>query len=269
MITGIIRVAKESIFSGLNNLNTESILSYSFSDKFGFTEEEVEALVVEYEANEQVDNIKSWYNGYYFGNTTIYNPWSILNYLAKPREGLKPHWVNTTSNDLVNVILSSGGDEVKKDLNDLINGKTITKYIDENVVMADIEVFQEIFSDYVLKSLSYFDISEKEGEKVYHAFVLGMLVSLNDEYEVLSNRESGYGRYDVCIIPKDSNKLGIILEFKKLALNSAKTMDMVAEEALLQIKDKKYAITLENRGITNILKLAIMFKGKEIFIKKC
>ena len=272
MITGILRVAKESIFSGLNNLITESILSYDFSDKFGFTEDEVEMLTAEYGVKEKIDEIKEWYNGYYFGETTIYNPWSILNYIAKPRQGLKPYWVNTSSNDLVKVLLSKGGQDVKKDLESLITGETITKYIDENIAMADIEkssdnlwsfllftgylkarrlprnegedeiyhrlqipnkevkmlykriitawfndtiskqnydimlnallsadlkTFTKILKSYVLKSLSYFDVGGNEGEKAYHAFVLGMLISLGDTHEISSNRESGYGRYDV------------------------------------------------------------------------
>ena len=340
MITGILRVAKESIFSGLNNLITESILSYNFSDKFGFTEEEVENLAMQYEVKEEIDEIKEWYNGYYFGDTTIYNPWSILNYIAKPREGLKPYWVNTSSNDLVKILLSKGGDDVKKDLESLITGKTITKYIDENIAMSDIEkssdnlwsfllftgylksvskerigirdyyelaipnvevttvyyeiiekwfkdtiskqnydimlnslltadlkTFSKIFRDYVLKSLSYFDVGGNEGEKVYHAFVLGMLISLGDTHEISSNRESGYGRYDVCIIPKDAHKLGIIIEFKKLDTEDHETMEDMADEALKQIEDKKYETVLRNRGIKNILKLAIVFKGKEIFLK--
>lgn len=109
MITGILSVARESIFSGLNNLKVESILSDNLSDKFGFTDSEIEKLVSDY-------NIKEWYNGYYFGETTIYNPWSILNYLSSPKAGLKPYWVNSSSNDLVNILLAKGSEEVKTDL---------------------------------------------------------------------------------------------------------------------------------------------------------
>ena len=343
MITGILRVAKESIFSGLNNLKVSSILSYNFSDKFGFTEEEVEALSKEYEISSSINDIKDWYNGYYFGKHIIYNPWSMLNYLASHEEGLKPYWVNTSSNDLVKVLLSKGGQDIKQDLESLIEGKIITKLVDENIAMADIEkssdnlwsfllftgylkakqlprnkgedeiyytlqvpnkevkslykriitnwfndtiskpnydimlkalltadlkTFTKIFKNYVLKSLSYFDVGGNEGEKVYHAFVLGMLISLGDSYEVLSNRESGYGRYDVCIIPKDIKELGIIVEFKKLDMEDDDTLEEMADEALKQIEDRKYETTLKDRGIENILKLAIVFKGKELLIKK-
>ena len=342
MITGILRVAKESIFSGLNNLKIASILSRDFNDKFGFTEEEVESLTVEYNLASELSGIKQWYNGYYFGGKVIYNPWSVLNFLSNSEDGLKAHWINTSSNDLVNVLLSRGNFQIKQDLESLIKGETIEKVVDENIVMSDIEKssdylwsfllftgylkaqrmerkeededftyklqipnrevralyrkiierwyadtitednynmmlkalvsgdienFEEIFKDYVRNSLSYFDVSGDESEKVYHAFVLGMLISLSKDYEVLSNRESGYGRYDVCIIPRDTSKLGIIIEFKRVFVSSEKDVVTVAAEALKQIDDKNYAASLENRGIKNILKLAIVFKGKEVFIK--
>jgi len=341
MITGILRVARESIFSGLNNLKVESILSYNFSDKFGFIESEIEKLANEYSIEEKLESIKEWYNGYNFGNTTIYNPWSILNYLSNPEQGLKPYWVNSSSNDLVEILLSKGSKEVKKNLEDLVCGNNIEKIIDENIVMGDIEkstdnlwsfllftgylkvnfkerkglkdyytlsipnlevttlyydliekwfedtitkenyelminslvtgdikIFGKILKQFVLKSISYFDVGGYEGEKVYHAFVLGMLISINDTHEVLSNRESGYGRYDVMIIPRDISKLGIVIEFKKLDFDDYETLEETAEEALKQIKDKKYSTTLENRGIKNIKEIGIVFKGKDIYIKE-
>jgi hypothetical protein len=341
MITGILRVAKESIFSGLNNLKVESILSENLCDKFGFTDSEIEALVSDYDIKEELLNIKGWYNGYYFGNTTIYNPWSILNYLSSPKAGLKPYWVNSSSNDLVNFLLAKASEDVKKDLEVLINGESITKTIDENIVMGDIEkssnnlwsfllftgylkakeayrkeefifynlsipnrevrslyksiienwfldtitknnydimikslitgdikIFGKLLKQFVLKSISYFDVGGYEGEKVYHAFVLGMLISLNDTHEVLSNRESGYGRYDVMIIPKDISKLGIVIEFKKLDPDDEETLEETAEVALKQIKDKKYSNTLKDKGLKNIKEIGIVFKGKELYIKE-
>lgn len=341
MITGILRVARESIFSGLNNLKVEGILSHKFNDKFGFTESEIEKLALQYNIKEKLINIKEWYNGYFFGDTTIYNPWSILNYISNPKEGLKPYWVNSSSNDLVKVILSKSTADVKSDLEELISGNSITKTIDENIVMGDIEkssnnlwsfllftgylkakeayrkeedifynlsipnrevrslykniienwfldtitrnnydiminslingdikIFGKLLKQFVIKSISYFDVGGYEGEKVYHAFVLGMLISLNDTHEVLSNRESGYGRYDVMIIPRDISKLGIVIEFKKLDTDDDETLEETAEEALKQIKDKKYSITLENRGIKNIKEIGIVFKGKDIYIKE-
>lgn len=341
MITGILRVARESIFSGLNNLKVESILSYNLSDKFGFTDSEVEKLVSDYNVKEELNDIKDWYNGYYFGETTIYNPWSILNYLSSPKSGLKPYWVNSSSNDLVGILLSKGSKEIKKNLEDLVNGNNIEKLIDENIIMEDIEkssdnlwsfllftgylkvnskkrkglkdyytlsipnlevttlyydliekwfqdtitkenyelminslitgdikIFGKLLRQFVLKSISYFDVGGYEGEKVYHAFVLGMLISLNGTHEVLSNRESGYGRYDVMVIPRDISKLGIVIEFKKLDLDDEETLEETADEALKQIFDKKYTAELESRGVNNIKEIAVVFKGKEVYIKE-
>ena len=340
MITGILRVAKESIFSGLNNIRVASILTRDFNNKFGFTEDEVEKLSLEYGLEKELSGIKDWYNGYYFGGRVMYNPWSVLNFLSNSEDGFKAHWVNTSSNDLVNTLLSRGNFQVKQDLECLIKGDAIEKVVDENIVMSDIEkssdylwsfllftgylkssfsekrglkdyyklsipnlevaslyrkiverwyedtitqdnynmmlkalvsgdikTFQKIFRAYVVNSMSYFDVGAFEGEKVYHAFVLGMLVALSDDYEVLSNRESGYGRYDVCIIPRDSTKLGIIIEFKKLDRFDTESEEELAEEAMQQIEHKNYAASLEYRGVKNILKLAIVFKGKEVFIK--
>ena len=134
------------------------------------------------------------------------------------------------------------------------------------LVSFDYEVFEEIFIDYVEKSLSYFDVAGEEPEKVYHAFVLGMLVSLNKTHYVLSNKESSYGRYDVMIIPKDITRTGIIIEFKKARKTNKKSVDKLIEEAKNQIEEKRYETELLNRGITNIKKLVIVFKGKEVFV---
>ena len=120
--------------------------------------------------------------------------------------------------------------------------------------------------DFVLDNISYFDVSGNEPEKVYHAFVLGMLVSLGDKYEINSNKESGYGRYDVMIIPKDTSKLGIIIEFKKIKDKNTKTIEKGTEEALNQIEENQYERELKKRNIEKILKLAIVFKGKNIKI---
>lgn len=123
------------------------------------------------------------------------------------------------------------------------------------LITKDIETFDEIFSDFVMDSMSYFDVSGKEPEKVYHAFVLGMIVSLADKYEVKSNKESGFGRYDVMLIPKDTSKLGIIIEFKRIRNNSSKTIEAGTNEALKQIEDNRYEAELLKKNITNILKV--------------
>lgn len=339
LLTGILRVARESIFSGLNNLDVYSILKEGYSDKFGFTEVEIEKMLNDFNIVEEKDEFKRWYDGYLFGNTVIYNPWSTLSYLKDKNEYFMPYWVNTSENKIIKTILAKGSDGLKKSFEELLKGNTIETTIDENIIMADIEanennvwsflllsgylkvvdkirkedeiyyevaipnvevkhmynkiikdwasesyvsseynemlkalinfdyeVFEEIFIDYVEKSLSYFDVSGEEPERVYHSFVLGMLVALNNTHYVLSNRESGYGRYDVMVIPKDITKPGIIIEFKRARKNNKKTIEQLIEEAKTQIEDKKYETELLSRGITDIKKLVIVFKGKEVSV---
>lgn len=342
LLTGILRVAKESIFSGLNNLEVDTIIRNKFSDKFGFLESDIDGILSYYkkdEINKEKSMIKDWYNGYVFGNNIIYNPWSVLNYIDNYEEGFRPYWINSSENALVKKILSNGNEEIKKELEDLIDNKTIEKVIDDNIVMGeiegssesvwsfllmtgylkavkkenvegvlhctleipnkevyiyfknmilkwfddslsmlkyknmlnalisgDIENFGYIFKRFVLNNLSYFDVSGKEPEKVYHAFVLGILVSLSDSYEVKSNKESGFGRYDVMIIPKDVSKFGIIIEFKKIDELSKESVEEAAKNALKQIKEKKYESELLEREINNIIKLAIVFKNKDVEI---
>ncbi|AQR97819.1 AAA family ATPase [Clostridium saccharoperbutylacetonicum] len=339
LITGILRVAKESIFSGLNNLEVNTLLRYSFNDKFGFTEEEIQELVKYFDSANELEGIREWYDGYIFGGEVIYNPWSVLNYLKNKREGFMPYWINSSSNDLIKKLLLKGDYSLKIELEELIEGKSISKVIDDTIVMSevedsneniwsfllmsgylkavkteniegilncelkipnkevlifykiliekwfketlnnqkynimlkalitkDLEVFEEIFTDFVMKNMSYFDVSGKEPEKVYHAFVLGMIVSLADKYEVKSNKESGYGRYDVMLIPKDILKLGIIIEFKRIKDTASKTIDEGVKEALDQIEKNKYEAELQERNVKNIWKLAIVFKGKRVTI---
>lgn len=342
MVTGILRVAKESIFSGLNNLEVYSLLGERYSDKFGFTENEVEKIILDFDMKKDAKEFKDWYNGYVFGKTTIYNPWSVISYLNKVEMGFTTHWVNTSENTIIKTLLAKGDETIKISLDKLYNGGFIETPIDENIVMneisesnenvwsflllsgylkvcgkfkpegedefiyrvmipnkeikvlykniitkwfsegfissdfnkmlkalviGEIEIFEDYFSQFVLKSFSYFDVSGENPEKVYHAFVLGMLVALNNSHEVISNRECGLGRYDVSLIPKDTSKIGYIIEFKSLRRNYKKTIEEALDDALNQIEKQKYDVELLERGITNIKKLAIVFKGKEVFIK--
>jgi hypothetical protein len=340
VLTGILRISKESIFSGLNNLEVSSILKKSYSRCFGFIDSEVENMLKEYEIDVDMEEVRSWYNGYIFGEEIIYNPWSILNYVKNSEDGFKAYWVNTSGNDLVKKLLTKGGATVKQDLESLILGEEIIKEVNEDIVMqdidknsenlwsfllfsgylkvvktelikgrsycnlkipnlevlylyegiilswfrdsinsdnyklmlnslvkGDIEVFEDILREFVLKSVSYFDL-DINNENFYHAFVLGMLTGLGENYEIKSNKESGYGRYDVCVIPKDKNKLGIVLEFKKVNKNRNESLETAVEAALRQIKDKNYKQELLHRGIENILELGIAFQGKELLIRE-
>jgi len=338
VVTGILKIAKESIFSGLNNPNVCTILNYDYSNSFGLLEEEVEEILNFYKIESNIDNVKKWYNGYVFGENVIYNPWSIINYVNKWKEGFRAYWINTSSNDLVKELITRGGPELKQDLELLIKGESLARIINEDIIFSeiensedaiwgfllfcgylkavekklingkfhckleipnlevkflyeeiimnwfsgassrnmklmleslttgDIDIFEEMFSEYLSKSLSYFDVGGKEPEKFYHAFVLGLLISLNENYEIKSNRESGYGRYDIMIIPKDKNNLGIIIEFKKVRKNE--TLETAADLALLQIKEKEYKKELIDRGIVKIIELGISFEGKNLLLKQ-
>lgn len=343
VITGILRIAKESIFSGLNNLSVCSMLSSFYSDKFGMTEAEVADAMAHYNLLNKIEDVRSWYNGYATGGKiNVYNPWSIIN-LIKNNGEFEPFWVNTSSNDIVKDLIQHGSDELKEDFEALIKRESIRKTIEENIVFADlsenkatnavwsflifsgyltfknaaiengqkyadllipndevtwffrsvinswcknnigekrynmmlnslvsgeVEKFKELFTDFVLKSFSMFDVSGQEPEKFYHAFVLGMLVSLTNEYVIRSNRESGLGRYDVMLVPRDRSKLGIIIEFKKRSEYHKETLEQAVAAALKQIEDKKYEQELNVHGIDKILKLGIAFDGKNVLIKE-
>jgi hypothetical protein len=340
VITGIMRIARESIFSGLNNPGVYTLLSKEFDDKFGFTEQEVEELLKNFHLLDRYDQVQEWYNGYYFGKRVIYNPWSIINFLGSEEKELKPYWINTSDNQLVETLLSKGGKELRKELEQLIRGETIEKPIEENIILkeiahredllwsfllmggylkqtaqrrdnvsekiyytlsipnkevrstytgiidryfstrieneklktmlkalleGDIDVFEDIFSDYVMKAMSFFDAAG-EAEKVYHAFAMGLFLWLGPGYQVKSNRESGYGRYDIMIIPKDTGKLGFIIEFKKT--RKKETLESAVKSALEQIENQKYESELLQRGIEKYKKLAVVFKGKEVIVKE-
>lgn len=341
ILTGILRVAKESIFSGLNNINVCTILSSEYSEYFGFTEEEVEETLKYYGIEANMEELKNWYNGYIFGDRVIYNPWSVLNYVKRWKDGFKPYWTNTSSNDLVKTLVTKGGADLKGDLEELIKGNSIEKRINEDIVMGeidkdtenvwsfllfsgylkvvkkrldmgemycnlsipnmevnylyrqiilgwfkesinndkfnimlkslvtgDIKTFEKILKDFVKNSMSYFDTAGSESEKVYHAFVLGMLLGLGDNYEVKSNRESGYGRYDVMVIPKDISKIGIVIEFKKVDEDDEEDLEKAADAALKQIKDRDYKSELIEKGIKDIIELGIAFEGKKVLVKQ-
>jgi Predicted AAA-ATPase/PD-(D/E)XK nuclease superfamily len=334
VITGILRISKESLFSGANNIRVYSILEKEYSEHFGFTEAEVDGLLEKYRLAERSPRIRDWYNGYQIGSTIIYNPWSLINCIQNGGL-LKPYWVNTSGNDLVKHLLARGDLRVKTDLEAIIHHESITALVSENMVFGDlekdrnamwslllfcgyfkpihieykngliqcelavpnqeimalyhhliqgwlseplgaqyldfllsltegrVEEFIDRLQQYLIQTLSIFDATGREPEKFYHGFVLGMMVSLSDTHEVKSNHESGYGRYDVMLIPKDIEQLGIVIEFKtvrdeKIDLKSA------AAEALQQIEHRAYATELKQRGLQRILKMGLAFRNKEV-----
>lgn len=342
VLTGILRVAKESIFSGLNNLGVHTLLSVEFNTAFGFTEAEVKTILEYYGLADRYAELASWYNGYLFGGEVIYNPWSVLNYVASKDHQLRPYWLNTGSMELIEQLVTRGGSELREELEQLLSGQGITRPIYDNIVMRDLErrdnllwsfllfsgylkvveqvredeytlnipnreiesvyrtliivwfeekvrlpqletmltalqagdarLFERMLRVVVTEVMSYHDLSGQP-EKVYQALVLGMLVWLSPTYDIRTNRESGYGRYDMMLKPKpapdgeaQAARRGIVLEFKRVY--DDETPETVLADALRQISDKAYTTELEAAGVTDILRLAVAFRGKELWLRQ-
>ncbi len=339
VITGCLRVSKESIFTGLNNLTVASILTHLFDKYFGFTKEETLKLLKDYKEEHRYDEIIDWYDGYKFGTQIMLNPWSVLNTVSYKE--LRPYWANTSSNDVIRMLVEEGPNQLKEDITRLLNGESIVSYIDENIVFPDlkydeksiysllffsgylrcenkenikgkircelvipnieveyiyeniisnwvkkgfsgerlnqllkalidknIDEFELILNDLVVETLSYFDAKGKEPEALYLGFIAGMLIGLEPDYRVKTNRESGYGRYDVMVIPKDVKKTAIVMELKSLNKTKHKDPDKAIEEALKQIEEKGYVKELEELGCRDILKLAVVSDGKKVWVKE-
>ena len=147
VITGCLRISKESIFTGLNNLRTVSLLDDSYAEYFGFTQHEVDSFLSAYGIIQKSDEVKKWYDGYCFGNTEVYNPWSVINYVSdiayKNTEFPKPYWSNTSSNSIVRELIENADDEAKQELEELIAGNTIEKPVHEDITYGDIYESQD------------------------------------------------------------------------------------------------------------------------------
>ena len=328
VLTGIIRVIKAGIFSDLNNLRTYTILSDVYTDSYGLTEEEVEKSLKDYGIEAEISKVKDWYDGYKFGDSEVYNPWSILNFLQDKE--LRAYWVDTSGNDLINDVLKqitkdtiralerlfdgeglrqniSGTSDLSKILSDdeiwellLFSGYlTIEEKVDEDnyiLRLPNKEVrtlyrktfferyfgrgnklsdlmealtenrigdYEENLQEILLTSVSYND-TKKGNEAFYHGLIMGMGLYLEGEYITKSNIESGLGRYDFLIEPKNKSKRAFIMEFK--STDSVEKLEEISKEALKQIEDKKYDVSLKQNGIKEITYIGIAFCGKEIKI---
>ncbi len=348
LMTGVTRVSRESIFSGLNNLEVVTTTSDKYADCFGFTEEEVFAALEEQGLSDRKDEVKAWYDGFTFGNKTdIYNPWSITHYLDKKEA--EDYWANSSSNDLADKLIREGGEEVKRDFESLLCGGSIVTVIDEQIVYDrldvsdeavwslllasgylkvvqkeplherendldgpryelaltnkevrrmfrsmvrdwfrnggakyndfikallcdDLEAMNEYMNDVALVTFSSFDTGKKasksEPERFYHGFVLGLMVELSGRYALTSNRESGFGRYDVMLEPLKPEDDAIIMEFKVFQPKKEKDLEETTAAALAQIEERKYAATLEAKGVPTekIRKYGFAFQGREVLI---
>ncbi len=328
VLTGIIRVIKAGIFSDLNNLRTYTILSDDYTDSYGLTEKEVEKSLKDYGLEYEISKVKDWYDGYKFGDSEVYNPWSILNFLQDKE--LRAYWVDTSGNDLIKNVLKMTNKNIITALERLFNGEglrqnlsgtsdlskilsddeiwelllfsgylTIEEKIDqdnyilrlpnkevkslfrktfietyiargsklsflmESLIGNKIEDYEENLQEILLTSVSYND-TKKGNEAFYHGLIMGMGLYLEGEYITKSNIESGLGRYDFSVEPKNKSKRAYIMEFK--STDSVEKLEEVSKEALKQIEDKKYDISLKQNEVKEITYMGIAFYGKQIKI---
>ena len=337
-LTGILRIAQESIFSGLNNLTVNSVMDSEYDGFFGFTESEVREMLDYYGALGKENELRDWYDGYIFGNKEIYNPWSVINYLSK---GCLPqaYWVNTGKNEILEDVLKSASDDTTERLRSLLMGERVIARIDQNVVYRsltedpaniyslllvagylktpkkelqgdgswlcevaipnreiaavyksevlshlvyigamgratankiaesiyalDVRKLQDGIGEYMMKSISFYDAG---AEGFYHGLVLGLVALMDNQYMVRSNRESGEGRYDISLIPRENKYPGVILELKWGKDLEDNKLELLSKEALNQINDKSYSIEMIDNGVKNIIKMGIAFSGKKVKI---
>ena len=331
VLTGITRIIKEGIFSGLNNLKVDTILNKKYSEYFGLLESEVIEMLDYFGMKYKIEEVKEWYNGYLFGESEVYNPWSVVNYIDNGE--IKAYWANVSGNTLLENMLDHAGESVYDDLKRFTDGESIEKYISDGTTIksllsnddeiwqlllysgyltkaknqekesdsniynlkipnkeirkyfgnmflnrffgtevktnilikalenGDIKKFEKTLGEIMINMLSHFDL-DKEMEKIYQVFMIGLVGFLMGKYEIISNDESGYGRYDLAMIPIKSNEKAYLMEFK--ISKTKKGMEERAQKALKQIDEKKYDTKLKARGIKNILKIGVAFYGKEV-----
>lgn len=330
VMTGCLRISKESIFTGLNNFTAYSVLNNISSESFGFTELEVKQLLKDYNLSEKMDEVKEWYDGYQFGNKEIYNPWSTLIYVKNITQDVsfKPisFWANTSGNDIVVKYIQNGDKKLRKEFDVLMSGQSLIKYIKPELTYREMdninniysfllltgylkvikdrgenqyelvipnkevfeiykqsfmsyfedyttskknELYQELvdgdakkvnllLNDILLRSISYFD----NQESFYHGFLVGLL----NDYEVLSNRESGNGRFDVCVLPENILGTVVLIECK----HSISEDDLIddAKEGARQIVEQKYLEEHRFKKYENVIGYGISFYKKQCYVVK-
>lgn len=330
VMTGCLRISKESIFTGLNNFTAYSVLNNISSESFGFTELEVKQLLKDYNLSEKMDEVKEWYDGYQFGNKEIYNPWSTLMYVKNITQDVsfKPisFWANTSGNDIVVKYIQNGDKKLRKEFDLLMNGQSLIKYIKPELTYREMdninniysfllltgylnvikdrgenqyelvipnkevyeiykqsfmsyfedyttsrkgELYQELvdgdakkvnllLNDILLRSISYFD----NQESFYHGFLVGLL----NDYEVVSNRESGNGRFDVCVLPENILGTVVLIECK----HSISEDDLIddAKEGARQIVEQKYLEEHKFKKYENAIGYGISFYKKQCYVVK-
>ena len=336
-LTGCLRVSKESIFTGLNNLDIFTIISPMFTDSFGFTPDEITDILKYYKLEDKANEIKDWYDGYLFSDTQIYNPWSTINHIknltVNPNYPCKPYWSNTSSNEIVKRLIEESNDRTKNAIEELINGTPVKAQIYEDItygtidvnseyiwsfllftgylkvtayetigdetyyemvipntevksiykntirawfekkinadsrtdileaiLKADAEKLEDLLCTWMVNTISCFD----EQENYYHGFVTGLVSGFNG-YMVVSNRESGNGRFDLVVKQRSKWNYAAILEFK--IVDKYNQMTKACEDALKQIEEKDYEASLRDEQYENIAKLGVCFCQKRCRVK--
>lgn len=338
-LTGILRIAQESIFSGLNNLTVNSVMDEAYDRYFGFTNEEVSKMLEYYGVAEKESELQEWYDGYLFGNEEIYNPWSVINYISK---GCVPqaYWVNTGKNEILEDVLKVADKDITEKLYSLICGDKVLARIDQNVVyrsltddpaniyslllvagylkttikelqadgsylcqvsipnkeiasvyksevlahlmqigavsrttadkiaeslfLNDYVKLEKAISEYMNKAISFYDTAS---ESFYHGLILGLISMMDNQYKIKSNRESGKGRFDIGLIPRDDKYPGMIMELKWKKNLDDHELTLLANEALCQIHNMEYDSEMKSEGIKKILRFGIAFSGKRVCVK--
>ena len=335
VLTGVLRVAKESIFSGLNNLDVYTVNSQKYSDVFGFTPQEVQKMAHDLGKTDTLPEIRKWYDGYRFANQDIYNPWSVNKYFDAGCIPA-PYWVNTSGNGILKELLHHADLRRIKTIQNLLNGETVTVTLNEGVVYESIEKdpsalytlmlttgyltaveksaysydryglripneevkwvygteilnhlakginrntfddlfdallhgqqedFQDLLQTILIHVVSTYDTANKES--FYHGLLLGMTALFLDkeDYDIKSNRESGYGRFDLAIFPKQRGRSGVIMEFK--VASNEQQLEQKAKEGLDQIQTQDYTATFRDLGITTVWQYGIAFCGKKLCV---
>ena len=336
VLTGCLRVSKESIFTGLNNFEINSIVDIEHEEGFGFTDAEVMQMLKYYHCTNRYSDIKEWYDGYHFGNADIYCPWDVINFVKKllTDSNAKPSafWINSSGNDLVKLFVDKADQSTKDEIERLVAGESVTKRIRLDLTYDEIEnsidnvwsvlfttgyltnignpesglyelvipnrevheVFvlqiQEWFQRSVAKEESMPEFSkaileadaeglqkqlnvimsrmisvldtkarEEQKENFYHGLLLGLLRGSNPDWLIKSNRESGDGYSDILIEPENPDA-GIIIEVKHAA--SISGLDKACENAMAQIKNRRYDEALRENGRCEILAYGIAFHKK-------
>lgn len=342
VLSGVLRIAKESLFSGLNNLSVYGVTRSEFGTSFGFTASEVESLLASVGRPDLFGAVAEWYDGYMLAGQHVYNPWSVLSFVDSEHKELRPYWRATGSEDLLRDLLLERGLGFRAEMEKLVEGAAVRVPLDESLAIRDLDRHPGALWTFLLYSgyltaqdlevepsgalranvmipnrevrgtyvtlftrwleermggenaaqdlvravlagdapalehhlarlveniMSYHDAAVVHGERVFHAFLLGLLAQLEGRFDVRSDRESGFGRADIQILPRRAGEPGVVLEVKRVDGNAGESLEDALDSALAQIRSRDYAAELRARGAAPISALAVAFEGKRVGVR--